>query len=169
MKKQQAICPVCTRAVDVDRSAHPDDIDEALKPLLAVNAFGREPGKEICLDCLLRFSRVRDELDSAFPNFAKQEVKILPTPLRLDAPALWRGRGVTMAFIDAGFYAHPDLTEPRNRLLKYVNLVGDTRLEDLRMPQVSSWHGMMTSVVAAGNGFMAKGVYRVIGLIVNVD
>ncbi len=168
MNKQQAICPVCKRAVDVDRFAHPDEIDASLKPLLAVNAFGWEPGREICLDCLLRFSRVRDELDTAFPNFARQEVKILPTPLRLGAPGEWRGRGVTIAFLDAGFYAHPDLTEPRNRILKYVNLVGDTRSEDLRMPQVSSWHGMMTSVVAAGNGFMTNGLYRGVASEANV-
>ncbi|MBI3650060.1 MAG: S8 family serine peptidase [Acidobacteria bacterium] len=112
------------------------------------------------MDCLTRFSRVRAELDKVFPDFARQELKILPTPMRLDAPPRWRGRGVTIAFIDAGFYAHPDLCEPRNRLLKYVNLVGKTNPDDLKTPQISSWHGMMTSTVAAGNGFMSNGLYR---------
>src|SRR5262249_58648435 len=96
------------------------------------------------------------------------EVKIVPTPLRLDAPAEFRGRGVTIAFLDAGFYAHPDLTKPENRLLKHVNLVERTRVSDLLVPQVSSWHGMMTSVVAAGNGFLSKGLYRGIAREANV-
>jgi serine protease AprX len=156
----KVLCPVCRREVDQDALAHLDLLDDSLKPLLAVNAFGWEPGRDICVACLARFSRVRAELDKVFPDFAKQELKILPTPMRLDAPARWRGRGVTIAFIDAGFYAHPDLTEPRNRLLNYVNLVGQTNLDDLKIPQISSWHGMMTSTVAAGNGFMSKGLYR---------
>jgi serine protease AprX len=153
-------CSVCRREVEQDAIAHLDLIDDSLKPLLAVNAFGWEPGRDICMDCLARFSRVRAELDKVFPDFAKQELKILPTPMRLDAPSKWRGRGVTIAFIDAGFYAHPDLTEPRNRLLKYVNIVGQTNPDDLKTPQISSWHGMMTSTVAAGNGFMSNGLYR---------
>jgi serine protease AprX len=157
---EKIICPVCRREVDEDAIAHLDLIDDSLKPLLAVNAFGWEPGRDICLNCLARFSRVRAELDKVFPDFAKQELKILPTPMRLDAPSKWRGRNVTIAFIDAGFYAHPDLCEPRNRLLKYVNLVGQTNPDDLKTPQISSWHGMMTSTVAAGNGFMSKGLYR---------
>jgi serine protease AprX len=80
--------------------------------------------------------------------------------MRLDAPDEWRGRGVTIAFLDSGFYAHPDLVQPLNRIVKYVNLVGRTRASDLSTPQVSSWHGMMTSVVAAGNGHLSRGLYR---------
>jgi serine protease AprX len=156
----KVFCPVCRREVYRDIIATANAIDDSVKPLLAVNAFGWEPGRDICVDCLSRFSRVRGELDKVFPDFAKQELKILPTPMRLDAPPKWRGRGVTIAFIDAGFYAHPDLTEPRNRILKYVNLVGKTNPDDLKTPQISSWHGMMTSTVAAGNGFMSEGLYR---------
>jgi serine protease AprX len=86
---------------------------------------------------------------------------ILPTPVRLDAPPGRRGRGVTIAFLDAGFYAHPDLVEPRDRILAYVD-VNDphARKRDLRRPDVSSWHGMMTSVVACGNGRLSHGLYR---------
>ncbi len=153
-------CPVCRREVDADKIAPSEAIDESVKPLLAVNALGWEPGRDICWDCLSRFHRVRGELDKVFPDFAKQELKILPTPMRLDAPDKWRGRNVTIAFIDAGFYAHPDLTEPRKRILKYVNILAPTNPEDLYTPQVSSWHGMMTSTVAAGNGFMSHGLYR---------
>jgi serine protease AprX len=160
MENERAYCSICRRDVYRNNIAPADSIDDSIKPLLAVNAFGWEPGRDICVDCLARFSRVRTELNQVFPEFAKQELKILPTPMRLDAPLRWRGRGVTIAFIDAGFYAHPDLTEPRNRILKYVNLVGQSNPEDLKTPQISSWHGMMTSTVATGNGFMSEGLYR---------
>ncbi len=86
---------------------------------------------------------------------------ILPTPLRLGADDRFRGQGVTIAFLDAGFYAHPDLVEPRNRVLRYVD-VTDPRAAYPRIlrPDESSWHGMMTSVVACGNGTLSSGLYR---------
>jgi serine protease AprX len=136
------------------------DIDESLHPLLAVNMHAWEPGKQICTDCIGRYSRLQEELSTAFPQFAQQELKVIPTPMRLDAPDEFRGRGVTIAFLDSGFYAHPDLAKPTNRILKYVNLVERAKSDDLTVPQVSSWHGMMTSVVAAGNGFLSDGLYR---------
>jgi serine protease AprX len=143
-------------------------VDASLHPLLAVNMHAWEPGKQICRNCVARYSRLRDELTAAFPEFAEQELKVLPTPMRLDAPDEFRGRGATIAFLDSGFYAHPDLTQPRNRILKYVNLVERAKPADLTTPQVSSWHGMMTSVVAAGNGFLSGGLYRGIASEANV-
>ncbi|MBI3544466.1 MAG: hypothetical protein HY075_14435, partial [Deltaproteobacteria bacterium] len=41
--------------------------------------------------------------------------KILPIADRLGADARFNGRGVTIAFLDAGFYAHADVAKPRNR------------------------------------------------------
>ena len=86
---------------------------------------------------------------------------ILPTPRRLHAPTDLTGRGVTMAFLDAGFYAHPDLTQPQDRILAYVDVTNPraTRAA-LDVPDDSAWHGMMTSVVACGNGHLSGGRYR---------
>jgi len=85
----------------------------------------------------------------------------LPTPLRLDADDRFKGRGVTVAFLDSGFYAHPDLIQPFNRIVAYHSIFAapddSTSLEN---PDVASWHGMMTSVVAAGNGHLSDGLYR---------
>jgi serine protease AprX len=66
-----------------------------------------------------------------------------------------------MAFLDAGFYAHPDLTKPVDRIRAYVDITaaGSSR-QDLARADESSWHGMMTSVVACGNGFLSGGTYR---------
>lgn len=153
-------CPVCRREFDREVMSAPDAIKDSLHPLLAVNMHAWEPGMHICPDCIGRYSRLHEELSTAFPQFAEQELKVIPTPMRLDAPAEFRGRGVTIAFLDSGFFAHADLAKPRNRILKYANLVEDAKPDDLTTAQVSSWHGMMTSVVAAGNGFLSDGLYR---------
>lgn len=88
-------------------------------------------------------------------------LSILPTPVRLNAPTDLAGRGVTVAFLDAGFYAHPDLVRPVDRIAHYVSVVAPrARRDDLEQPDDSSWHGMMTSVVACGNGFLSNGLYR---------
>lgn len=85
----------------------------------------------------------------------------LPVPARMDADERYTGRGVTIAFLDSGFYAHKDLTEPVNRIVAYHNIfAADDDLAALAKHDVLSWHGMMTSVVAAGNGFLSDGLYR---------
>jgi serine protease AprX len=168
MGSNTSYCPVCRREVDHQLMVTSEAVDASLHPLLAVNMHAWEPGKEICGNCVSRYSRLHDELTAAFPEFAEQELKVLPTPMRLDAPDEFRGRGATIAFLDSGFYAHPDLTRPRNRILKYVNLVERAKPADLTAPHVSSWHGMMTSVVAAGNGFLSGGLYRGIASEANV-
>jgi serine protease AprX len=85
----------------------------------------------------------------------------LPVPVRMDADDRFKGRGVTIAFLDSGFYAHSDLTEPVNRIVAYHNIFSPADdVSSLRTHDVASWHGMMTSVVAAGNGFLSDGLYR---------
>jgi serine protease AprX len=87
--------------------------------------------------------------------------QVLPTPLRVGADGRFTGRGVTIAFLDSGFYPHPDLTEPENRVLHYTSVIPEEASDEaFRTPDVSSWHGTMTSVVAAGNGHLSGGRYR---------
>lgn len=84
-----------------------------------------------------------------------------PLASRMETNADFTGRGITIAFIDSGFYAHPDLTEPRNRILVHYDVrAGVTTIRACPPPDVSSWHGMMTSVVCAGNGHLSKGRYE---------
>ena len=94
-------------------------------------------------------------------NITETTEQALPVPVRMDADERYTGRGVTIAFLDSGFYAHKDLTEPVNRIVAYHNIFAP---EDdpsfLEKPDVASWHGMMTSVVAAGNGHLSEGFYR---------
>ena len=86
---------------------------------------------------------------------------VIPTPVRLGTSQSLTGKGVTIAFLDSGFYPHPDLTEPVNRVLAFhditqpeAQLLADTQVQGWQ------WHGTQTSVAAAGNGFLSEGIYR---------
>src|SRR5271166_1079853 len=58
----------------------------------------------------------------------------LPTPLRLHADPRVQGRGVTIAFLDSGFYPHADLVQPKNRIRAWV----DAGSPDIRSLEFSS-------------------------------
>ncbi|HSF24804.1 MAG TPA: S8 family serine peptidase [Blastocatellia bacterium] len=86
---------------------------------------------------------------------------VVPTPLRLAADSDGTARGVTIAFLDSGFYPHPDLTQPVSRIVAYTDIANPrANLKSDKMPEESDWHGTMTSVAAAGNGYLSDGVYR---------
>lgn len=86
---------------------------------------------------------------------------ILPVAQRLAIDPRYSGRGVTAAFLDSGFYAHPDLMQPRQRIRQFHDLINHrTGVELIREPDASMWHGMMTSTVAAGNGFLSDGKWK---------
>ncbi len=114
---------------------------------------------------------------SAWPLDAEAAFGALPTPLRLHADPRFTGRGITLALADSGFYPHPDLIQPTNRIRAWVdatrNPVETRAFGKNEMPswpgwdapaespeKNSQWHGTMTSVVAAGNGFLSRGLYR---------
>jgi serine protease AprX len=102
-------------------------------------------------------------------NITETIEQALPVPVRMDADERYTGRGVTVAFLDSGFYAHKDLLEPSNRILAYHNIFApDEGFAALQNSDVASWHGMMTSVVAAGNGHLSDGFYRSIASEANV-
>jgi len=99
----------------------------------------------------------------------KDGSSVLSTPLRLDSDERFTGKNITIAFLDSGFYPHVDLTTPSNRILAYQNMnTTDGEIASLFQPDVASWHGMMTSVVAAGNGSLSNGFYRGIAPDANV-
>jgi len=102
-------------------------------------------------------------------NITETIEQALPVPVRMDADERYTGRGVTVAFLDSGFYAHKDLVEPDNRILAYHNIFEpEEGVPALQKSDVASWHGMMTSVVAAGNGHLSDGFYRSIAPEANV-
>lgn len=105
--------------------------------------------------------RLLPEIGPYFPIKSADDFIILPTPLRLDADARYTGKGITICFIDSGFYLHPDLTEHSGRIKKVVDITNDNQPEKyFQQPQSNAWHGTMTSVVCAGDGFLSNGLYK---------
>jgi serine protease AprX len=160
------VCPVCDRLVQGELfsiAALPDGLQSIITPNAATTGASR-----VCGRCVELFRRAQRQIESHAAIFEQNEF-VLPTPLRMDADERFTGRGVTIAFLDSGFYAHPDLTEPRNRILAYHSIfaaAGDQA--PVMINDVASWHGMMTSVVATGNGVLAEGFYRGIASDANV-
>jgi serine protease AprX len=102
-------------------------------------------------------------MDSSNHNHqhAPNRFGVIPTPVRLDANPEYTGKGVTVAFLDSGFYPHPDLLTPVNRVVTYEDLTAERRSVFSTGPVESwQWHGTQTSVVAAGNGQLCNGTYR---------
>lgn len=85
---------------------------------------------------------------------------VIPTSVRVNADPHYTGK-VTVAFLDSGFYAHPDLVNPTNRILFYKDITGERVSLVTSDPTESwQWHGTQTSVVAAGSGYLSDGVYK---------
>ena len=66
-----------------------------------------------CVDyyhtAIIREQRILPQIGPHFPVKSADDFIILPTPLRVDAHPRYTGKGITICFIDSGFYPHPDL------------------------------------------------------------
>ena len=175
------VCPSCGQPSDDLLTDFPGAIGERVAELVHVEQPAWQPSDGLCVACADRF------LQRALQQLARENAwselneyrelvydsnlsHIIPTPTRVHANPNYTGRGVTIAFIDSGFYPHPDLTEPQDRILRFVDVtdaasIGET---DFSRPDVTSWHGMMTSVSATGNGYLSGGLYRGIASDANV-
>jgi serine protease AprX len=152
-------CPTCHRSVPADERVSASQVEPDLVLLVAANTPGWDARLGLCRDCARRFGAALAAMRRH--GVAVETMPILPTPLRIGAPDEYRGRGVTIAFLDSGFFAHRDLVEPSDRIVRYVDITqARRRREELETPDASSWHGMMTSVVACGNGTLSEGFYR---------
>lgn len=152
------VCPLC------DRFAQGELIPIALLPAklqeIVTSNAGTTHAGEVCGRCLELFNRAQRQTESHAAIFEQNDF-VLPTPLRMDADERFTGRGVTVAFLDSGFFAHPDLKTPVDRILAYHSIFADGGDQtSLGTNDVASWHGMMTSVVAAGSGALSDGFYR---------
>jgi serine protease AprX len=150
------VCAVCDR-IARGKLISVETLAPNVRRILESNAAHIDA---FCARCHDLFQRAQRQIDS-HPTVFEQHAFVLPTPVRMDADERFTGRGVTMAFLDSGFYAHQDLTEPRNRIVGYHSLfAAEGDHTSLHTNDVASWHGMMTSVVAAGSGALSDGLYR---------
>jgi len=98
------------------------------------------------------------ELSDHDHQHAPNRFAVIPTPVRLNANPEYTGKGVTVAFLDSGFYPHPDLLTPLNRIVACHDVTAERRTTD--SVESWQWHGTQTAVAAAGNGHLSDGVYR---------
>jgi len=114
---------------------------------------------------------LHEAMQTVWPLDAEAAFGVLPTRLRLHADPRFAGRGVVIAILDSGFYPHPDLVEPQNRIRAWVDAARKEFLAirfgendkpvwpDWDGARDWQWHGTMTSVAACGNGFLSRGLY----------
>jgi serine protease AprX len=115
---------------------------------------------------------LHEQIQTVWPLDAEAAFGALPTPLRLHADPRFTGQDITLALVDSGFYPHPDLVQPYNRIRAWVD-AGQTPVQTHLFSPTDhpqwpgwdgafdwQWHGAMTSVTAAGNGFLSHGLYR---------
>lgn len=167
-----AFCPLCGRRAD----ALLLELNRNLEPHIARVLHAKHPEwnetRGACPRCVLdavvthqqqrHAESIQHETLSPYPIYASDETALLPTPTRAHAYPQFTGRGVVMAFLDSGFYPHPDLTKPYNRILAHIDATVKEPIErpNFRRAAVTSWHGLMTTCVAAGNGFLSQFKYR---------
>jgi serine protease AprX len=87
--------------------------------------------------------------------------QVLSIPERLDAHPDFHGKGVCIAFVDAGFFAHSDLMRPERRIRAFMDTTReDAQPSEFFTPHPRAWHGTMASCAAAGNGYVSGRRYR---------
>ncbi|MGH9881674.1 MAG: hypothetical protein ACRD6N_09590, partial [Pyrinomonadaceae bacterium] len=116
---QRSTCNICGR--ERRRLVSLEDVHADLKSIIEANAPAVEQIAHACPNCVELFTRAKAQIDSHAAIF-EQASFVLPTPLRMNADERFTGRGVTMAFLDSGFYKHPDLVEPKNRIVAYHSI-----------------------------------------------
>lgn len=168
MNGQKIICPLCNDAVDelVYRFHHSSE-KAVIDKIRAGNPDWTEHDG-ICSRCIdyyhveiIREQKMLPEVGPYFPIKSADDFLILPTALRVDANPKYSGKGIGICFIDSGFYPHPDLVKSKNRIKKIVDISKPrTRATWFSKPHNESWHGTMTSVVCAGDGYLSNGLYK---------
>lgn len=82
---------------------------------------------------------------------------VIPTSSKLGALPDFKGRGVTIAFLDSGFRAHPDFA---GRIIAFHDVSGEEHSLADGDPGAVHWHGTQTVSACAGDGSLSDGVYK---------
>ena len=171
-QKSTVFCPLCQSPLDPSFLVILPKLEDHIAGILRENNPDWTDEDGVCLECVndavekaidsRSLTSLQAELLTPFPVYSREEKKLLTAPVRVHANPNFSGRGITVAFLDSGFYPHPDLVKPKDRILCYVDATGRVPIEkqNFKQPVVTSWHGLMTSAICAGNGFMSDHLYR---------
>lgn len=197
-----SLCPRCGVRCNPRVLARAIEVQPPLLRFMANQTPGWQPTAGLCPDCVLHYAQVfagqrraqslhtTTQPQTTFPYYHPAEETVCSQAERLPDYATFGGRGVTVAFLDSGYYPHPDLskaptwsgTAPRweelaphawqahlaeteMRFVQYVDLTDHQERVGLQQPSLwdgagDSWHGQMTSTIVAGNGLLSGGRYR---------
>lgn len=173
MKPGQTICPLCKDNVDKLVYRFHYDSERAVIEKIKAEFPQWTKNDGLCSRCLDFFhseivmeQRILPSIGPHFPIKTADDFIVIPTGLRVNADPRFTGKGVTICFIDSGFYPHPDLVATKNRVKKIVDMTESSQISpsvggpiDIGI-EGACWHGTMTSVVCAGDGFLSKGLYK---------
>lgn len=82
---------------------------------------------------------------------------VIPTAEKLNACRGLTGKDVTIAFLDSGFYPHPDF---QARVIKFHDVSGEENVfGEPEKPAAFHWHGTQTVAACAGDGSLSDGFY----------
>jgi serine protease AprX len=164
------ICPLCNDKVDRLVYAYHLGGERQILERIRLTHPGWAENDGICHRCVDYYhteiviqQRILPEIGPHFPVKSADDFIILPTGLRLNADQRFTGKNITICFIDSGFYPHPDLVSSRNRIKTAVDITRPYQYDILNPPGNSgsdAWHGTMTSVVCAGDGYLSNGLYK---------
>ena len=168
-QNENIICPLCGDKVDKLLFRYHIGNEKVVVEKIKLHNPEWTENDGACSRCVdyyhsevVREQRMLPEVGPFFPVKSADDFIILPTPLRLDADARFTGKGVTICFIDSGFYSHPDLAAHRNRIKTIIDITKNS--EASKAPPSEgfgeAWHGTMTSVVCAGDGYLSNGLYK---------
>jgi serine protease AprX len=167
MTSASTICPVCNDRVEkLVYRYHFESEQAVLHQIRKVHPqWASNDG--ICSRCIDHYQseivlqqRILPEIGPHFPVRTVDDFVVLPIGIRLNAHPKYTGKGVTICFIDSGFCEHPDLTAFRNRIKAVVDIATGSTISGFNRPHHESWHGTMTSVVCAGDGYLSRGLYK---------
>src|SRR5258707_2496976 len=161
--REKIICPLCQDSVEkLVYRFHFDNEKTVIEKIKSAHPdWSATDG--LCSRCLdyyhveiVMAQRLLPSIGPYFPVKSVDDYVILPTGLRLDADARYSGKGITICFIDSGFSFHPDLIATRNRIRAAIDITISENLSqtDTEKIDASSWHGTMTTVVCAGDGYL---------------
>lgn len=168
MNEGKITCPLCNDEVDKLLYRFHLNSERTVIDKIKLQNPGWAEKDGICSRCIdyynteiIREQRLLPEIGPFFPVKSADDFVILPTALRVDANPKYSGKGITICFIDSGFYLHPDLVKNKNRIKKLVDITKPrTAVKYFSQPHKESWHGTMTSVVCAGDGYLSNGLYK---------
>lgn len=91
-------------------------------------------------------------------SHAQNRFAVIPTAEKLGADLRLSGKGVRIAFLDSGFFPHPDFAA---RVVAFHDISGEEKsFHTISEPKSHHWHGTQTVTACAGSGALSDGTYH---------